>query len=375
MTRKPLTYRHRLRATVRRAASTLQRAVSSLGVDARPGQLLLVTGGGEWAVKQIAIALQQEFRSLYPDAEVLDFLRRRPYVTRAYVHCLCRPAFFGGTGTPELHRSNSLVVSWLHGGRGSGHPEMEAACDQLERHWRRVQQFIVPNLTTRAHVLACGVDPSMVHTIPNGVDTSLFQPAADRTERMAARRVLNIPEDAYVIGSFQRDGLDDGTPKHVKGPDVLALAAIHAQRPVLALLTGSGRTYVQRELDARGVPFIYRWLEGSDELVQCYHAIDTYLITAREEGGPAALRESMASGVPVVSTRMGLAADLVAHGTNGWLADVEDADSLAKGVIELIERPHLRVEYAAAALKSIQPLDYSVIARRYHDEVYRLAFR
>lgn len=377
MTPKRPIYWHGLGATARRAASTVRRALANLGADEQPGRLLLVTGGGDWVVKQIAITLQHEFRSLYPDTEVLDFLRRRPSVTQAYVHCLCRPAFFGGRGIPELHQSNRLVVSWLHGGRGSGHSEMENACDQLERHWRRVQRFIVPNSTTRAHVLACGVDPSIVHTVPLGVNTSLFRPATTTAERMTARRALDIPLDACVIGSFQRDGDDNGNPKHVKGPDVLvnALAAIHAHSPVVALLTGSGRTYVQRELEARGVPFIYRWFDRPDDLVQCYHAIDTYLITSREEGGPAALGESMASGVPVVSTRMGLAADVMVHGTNGWLADVEDADGLAKGVLTLIERPHLRLQYATAALETIRPLDYRVIARRYHDEVYQLAFR
>jgi glycosyltransferase involved in cell wall biosynthesis len=37
----------------------------------------------------------------------------------------------------------------------------------------------------------------------------------------------------------------------------------------------------------------------------------------------------MASGVPVVSTRVGQAAELVRDGENGWLVDVEDAEALA----------------------------------------------
>lgn len=36
----------------------------------------------------------------------------------------------------------------------------------------------------------------------------------------------------------------------------------------------------------------------------------------------------MATGVPIVSTRTGQATDLVQHGENGWLADVEDFDAL-----------------------------------------------
>ena len=45
---------------------------------------------------------------------------------------------------------------------------------------------------------------------------------------------------------------------------------------------------------------------------------------ASDEGGPRAALEAMATGVPLVSTRVGQAADLVRHGENGWLADVDD---------------------------------------------------
>ena len=33
--------------------------------------------------------------------------------------------------------------------------------------------------------------------------------------------------------------------------------------------------------------------------------------------------EAMASGVPLVTTRVGQAQEIVEHGTNGWLVDVE----------------------------------------------------
>ena len=37
----------------------------------------------------------------------------------------------------------------------------------------------------------------------------------------------------------------------------------------------------------------------------------------------------MASGIPLVSTRVGQASDLICHAENGWLVDVEDAEGLA----------------------------------------------
>ena len=129
--------RSRRLAGVRRAAAQVRCWIGGLGVDASPGSLLLVTGGGEWAVKQIACALQEHLRASHRQVQVLDHLWQRPYVTQANIHCLCRPAFFDGEGIPRVHPSNRLVVSWLHGGKDSQEPYLVAACGQLERQDRK----------------------------------------------------------------------------------------------------------------------------------------------------------------------------------------------------------------------------------------------
>jgi glycosyltransferase involved in cell wall biosynthesis len=87
-----------------------------------------------------------------------------------------------------------------------------------------------------------------------------------------------------------------------------------------------------------------------------------------------ALRESMASGVTVISTRMGLAADLIEHGRNGFVAEPGDAPGLAKLLGDAIDAPDPAHRAAAVALETIRALDFRVIARRLHDEVYREAF-
>lgn len=37
----------------------------------------------------------------------------------------------------------------------------------------------------------------------------------------------------------------------------------------------------------------------------------------------------MASGVPLVTTRVGQAMDLVRHGVNGWMVDIDNVEALA----------------------------------------------
>ena len=47
----------------------------------------------------------------------------------------------------------------------------------------------------------------------------------------------------------------------------------------------------------------------------------------------------MATGVPLVTTRVGQAADLVRDGENGWLREVEDAEGLAAAAAHVAGTP------------------------------------
>ena len=89
-------------------------------------------------------------------------------------------------------------------------------------------------------------------------------------------------------------------------------------------------------LERLGIPHRHALLRCYADIVRCYHALDVYVVSARDEGGPKAVLEAMASGVPLVTTRVGQAADLVEHGVNGWVTDVEDADGLASWAIHAV---------------------------------------
>jgi glycosyltransferase involved in cell wall biosynthesis len=247
-----------------------------------------------------------------------------------------------------LDLPHRLGLSYFHGRPGTpGHPEFDRAYDALRRHASRIDRVQVTHAETRELVVAAGVDPAHVFRIPIGVDIERF-PLGDDGARAAARRELGIPESAFVVGSFVKDGVGMGEglePKPVKGPDTLVatLERVRGTVPeLLVLLTGPARGFVMGELRRLGIPYRHILLGSRDELASAYHAVDVQLVASRQEGGPKSVFEAMAAGVPVVTTRVGQAAELVVDGENGLLADVDDADALAAGVERLATDEALR---------------------------------
>lgn len=280
------------------------------------------------------------------------------------------PYFFGPR--EQLHASNDLFLTWFHGDANSLDSNMQKMFAQLPSAMDRICKVIVTCTHSRRVLLEQGVANEKIFLIPLGVDLNCFHPA-DTIIRAQVRAELGIPQNAFCIGSFQKDGAgwDEGNePKWVKGPDlfVQVMTRIKGEHPdLMVLLTGPARGYVKQGLERAGIPYRHHLLEDYQQMIACYQALDLYLIVSRAEGGPKALMESWACGVPVVSTRMGMPADWVLHRDNGMLADVEDVEGLASHVSELIHNPTLFAHCRAGGLDTVQGLDWQQVADQYYD--------
>jgi len=237
-------------------------------------------------------------------------------------------------------------------------PEFDIAYDALRAHHAELARVQVTHAEMHELVLSSGIDPAKVFRIPIGVDLGLFA-AQTSALRSAARRALGLPEQAFVVGSFQKDGVGWGNgddPKAIKGPDVLldALRLLHERVPELhVLLSGPARGFVRSGLEALAIPYVHRRHERYEEIAQLYLALDAYVVPSRQEGGPKGVLEAMASGVPVVSTRVGQASELIRDGVNGRLVDVENAEALADALAD----PGLS-EYVEAGLETAHANGY-----------------
>jgi glycosyltransferase involved in cell wall biosynthesis len=118
------------------------------------------------------------------------------------------------------------------------------------------------------------------------------------------------------------------TARHVAAADPAAVFLIVGDGELRPVLEGAARDL--------GIAERTRFLGWRRDLDTIYGASDVFLLTSRNEGTPVALIESLAAGVPGVSTDVGGVRDVLDHGSLGLLAPFGDAGALAAHVVTLL---------------------------------------
>jgi glycosyltransferase involved in cell wall biosynthesis len=81
---------------------------------------------------------------------------------------------------------------------------------------------------------------------------------------------------------------------------------------------------------------VHGWLK-KDALPALYREADLFVLPAREQGMPNALLEAMASGLPVLATRVAGISEAVVDGKTGLLTPPEDPDAMAQALLALAQ--------------------------------------
>jgi glycosyltransferase involved in cell wall biosynthesis len=178
-----------------------------------------------------------------------------------------------------------------------------------------------------------GYRPRRWEVIPNGVDTSVFQP--DSIARMAVRRELHIPEEVGVVGMVAR--LD---PMKDHATFFRAAKGIRRLRPdTRFILAGDGvvpeNLSLEHDLVSLGIAGQTHLLGRRPDANRIMAALDIgTLSSAFGEGCPNVVPETMACGVPCVVTDVGDAASIV--GNTGIVVPPRDPAALAEGWASLL---------------------------------------
>lgn len=214
-----------------------------------------------------------------------------------------------------------------------------------------------------------GVREARLTTIYNGVDVQRFAPGG---ERHAALPLGFAADDTIVIGTIGR--LD---PLKNQIALVEAFLRVLAERPALRArlrlaLIGDGpeRGRIESMLGAAQARDLV-WLPGfRDDTPQLYRSLDLFVLPSRSEGISNTLLEAMASGVPVIATRVGGNPEILPEGIAGQLVAV-DPDGIAAAMLRYIEQPDLACAHGAGGRSHVlQSFSLDTMIARY-DRVYR----
>lgn len=142
------------------------------------------------------------------------------------------------------------------------------------------------------------------------------------------------------------------------------------------LIVGYGWKKLVDDLRNMGLTVFYKVNVPFRELPQLYRRLDLYLITSFLEGGPLTLLEAGASGVPIISTPVGLSPEILSQNGCGKLLKGFDSDEIAAAVIDDIEHQEKAKERASFLLKEIrQHWDWKYTYKDVHRTYLEIAKR
>jgi len=202
--------------------------------------------------------------------------------------------------------------------------------------------------------------------IPNGVDVERFHPG---TKGAALRRELGIPEDNLVALAARRM-----VPKN--GMKYLAQAASgFLKEGITLVMVGDGEEFdlVERILKGDGVRdrVVLAGSRANTEMPAFYAAADVVVLPSLKEATSITGLEAMATGKPLVGTRVGGIPELIDEGVSGLLVEPANPTSLADGVKQILSDPELLKSAGNASRERVlEMFSWEVIAARTAD-IYR----
>ncbi len=207
--------------------------------------------------------------------------------------------------------------------------------------------------------------PGRLVVIPNGVEVGRYGRAGDRD---AVRDSLGVPRDAFLLACVAK-------LYEQKGHAVLldAFERLQAAGEVHLALLGEGplRAQLAERIGAAGLEGRVHLAGIRADVPSVLAASDAFVLPSLWEGLPMALLEGMASGLPVVASRVAGTEEVLTGTDAGLMVEPGDAEALRVALERVIADGELRRRLGAAARERVAER-YSVAAQAAsHAQLYR----
>jgi glycosyltransferase involved in cell wall biosynthesis len=214
---------------------------------------------------------------------------------------------------------------------------------------RSTDALVAVSPQVRDDLVALGVAPREKFAVVRlGIELAARVDGADR-ER--GRRLLGVPPERFVVGWIGRM-----TGVKRTGDVLLALGELRALGVDATLcMVGDGpdREAVEEQAYRLGIARHCLYLGYQEQVADWYAALDALVLPSANEGTPVSAIEALATGRPVVATRVGGVPDVIREGEDGFLVEVGDVAALADRLARLAQDPELRSRMGGAARERV----------------------
>jgi len=204
-----------------------------------------------------------------------------------------------------------------------------------------VTRYIALSLDLERYLVEqIGIDADRVVRICNGVDTERFRPAGRALE-----------QDVVVIGAVGRMEQIKDHLTLVKAFAIVARESIKVRLVIVG--DGACRERLTAYLDEHGLADDYDFPGFCDDVPALLHTFDMFVLPSLSEGISNTILEAMASGIPVIATRVGGNPELMRDNETGFLVAPADPEAMARKIhIYALDR-ELRQRHGAAGRQRV----------------------
>ncbi len=234
-----------------------------------------------------------------------------------------------------------------------------------EKMLERSDKIIAVSDFTRRELLQYyKLKAAKIRVVHNGVDIDKFKPVADK-RRVKAELGLN-PEDLAILSVgrlYARKGLFTLIESMSR--------VVKRFKNAKFIISGKGQSNEMAKLvdhaQKLGVKdnIVFTGYFPDKKLPKLYQAADVFAFSTFYENLPFAVLEALATGLPVVTTKVGGIPEMIEDGRNGFLVEPFNSKQLADRILYLLEHPSVASEMGAFARKVIEErFDWRLIVQK-----------
>jgi glycosyltransferase involved in cell wall biosynthesis len=207
--------------------------------------------------------------------------------------------------------------------------------------------------------------PQKIKLIYNGIDTSRFE---KKFYQEKLRKELSLSRGDLILGNV-------GNLREVKDHHTLILAfskvsPLFPQAKLLIIGEGELKASLLKFRSELGLEDQVLFLGHRDDIPALLNLMDIFILSSRLEGCSISILEAMASGKPVIATKVGGNPELVLEGKTGLLVPSAEPEKLAESIIQLLKDEKLRKKMGDEGRKRVKAKFSRESMVRNYEELY-----